>query len=156
MASAEHRLQMLQIAIKGLPHCSITNIELQPHASPFTYDTLCQLRTQYENSDKDVQWHLVIGDDLLYTLPKWHCAEQLLEEFGLYIGQRGGKIQDWEALFKDNPKVLTQICSSILPMRQLEISATELRSRLAQQLYCDHLMPPQVINYIQTHHLYGT
>lgn len=43
----------------------------------------------------------------------------------------------------------------MIPTRLMDISATEIRKRLAQNLYCGHLVPAVVLDYIREHQLYS-
>ena len=42
------------------------------------------------------------------------------------------------------------------PTNLLEISATEIRQRLKKKLYCGHLVPAKVLDYITLHRLYSS
>ena len=43
---------------------------------------------------------------------------------------------------------------NFIETRQMQISSTEIRKRIKNNLYIGHLVPPKVVDYIYSHSLY--
>ena len=73
--SVESRLQMLELATEEEEHFSICLEELSRKGPSYTYDTMLQLTKKHP----DVQFHFIIGGDMVEYLPKWYNIEALLD-----------------------------------------------------------------------------
>ena len=49
---------------------------------------------------------------------------------------------------------LVRLAPPLIGPRQIPISSTQIRDRLKKRLYCGHLVPAQVLKYIEIHGLY--
>ena len=74
ITSVESRLHMLELATEAEEHFSICLEELSRKGPSYTYDTMLQLTKKYP----DVQFHFIIGGDMVEYLPKWYNIEALL------------------------------------------------------------------------------
>ncbi len=148
--SAKHRLKMTQLAIKGHPKFKVIKNEIFSNSPSRTYETLSALSTSPENSKKE--FVLILSADLLERLSQWHQVERLLNSYSLFIGARTlapPKI-DQKLSFDLKQKIEKNFYS----IRLLEISSENLRERLKKKLYCDHLCPAKVLDYIYENRLY--
>lgn len=127
-----HRLEMLRLAIAPVPQFEVTTIELEREGPSYTVDTIEELARQYQNL------FLIIGEDSRSEFHKWKDWQRIEQMATLLAGPR---------------ECSTKATS---PYRILEISSTELRERLSKGLYCEHLIPKNVLDYIHTHQLYLT
>lgn len=144
-ASAKDRFEMTKLALEGMPNCSLLKLELEREGPSYTIDTMKELIRLHPN----VQFHLIVGEDILEGLPKWKHVEELLTLAPPLTGTRPG----------DNlPKLPLAIEKWIdrgrTDIPSMEISSTELRARLIQKKYCGHLIPAKVLDYIHAHRLY--
>lgn len=73
ITSVESRLHMLELATEAEEHFSICLEELSRKGPSYTYDTMLQLTKKYP----DVQFHFIIGGDMVEYLPKWYNIEAL-------------------------------------------------------------------------------
>ncbi len=64
--------------------------------------------------------------------------------------------KDHQATFHlwKNAEELGRLAPPLFAARQFEISSTQVRERLSRHLYCGHLIPAPVYEYIQLHKLY--
>ncbi|HLR29295.1 MAG TPA: nicotinate (nicotinamide) nucleotide adenylyltransferase [Paenalcaligenes sp.] len=144
--SAEHRLAMLQLAIDHNPILHINPIELERTGPTYTLDTLQQLPT-------DAQYYWVLGSDQLQNFHTWQGWQEILQYVTLAVAQRpGATIQpaaELSAYLQANGLTLETI-----DFEPMDISATEIRSRLKQHRSTDGLLEPKVQQYIKRHQLY--
>ncbi len=172
-ASILHRKQMINLAIQSIPQFKVVNEKETTAQSAYTIDTLRYLIEQEKKRERKedkvalTQLFLIIGEDILSEFLSWKEPEEIIKLAPLIIGCRhlpqvaSEKIKLSEIKLnpvtlsgKDN--VLQAMIAGKIKTQLLDISATEIRQRLAQGLYCKHLIPQEVIDYIQLHHLYLT
>ncbi len=137
VASAAHRLAMLRLAIAGEPGWHIDERELAPGASGYTVDTLESLRAQHPGSPLV----MLLGADQFAKLGSWHRPERLFELCRFAVFARPG----WP---------VTDPRAAVIPMAPLEISASDIRARLARGDDVSALVPAPVLAYIRAHGLY--
>lgn len=140
-AGLEDRLNMVNLAIEAIPSFSLLTWECHQPPPSYTVDTLRKLHDSFP----EVHWKLLLGFDSAINLEKWKEPNEILKLATPLIGARSGF--DDENLLKKNKIVLNQI-----PL--LGISSTMIRQRLKQKLYCGHLIPQKVMDYIFLHNLY--
>ena len=171
-ASAEHRLAMVQLACEHLSQQSINgepltgivadDIELKRDQPSYSVATLELLRQQLP---KETALSWVIGDDAWDSLHQWHRIDEFLSLANLVIINRGHENQfsvdtlqgQWlkeHATELDNLLECTNGKLIRLNWRLLDVSATYLRSLLAQGQGAQLLTPDVVLKYIAEHQLY--
>jgi nicotinate-nucleotide adenylyltransferase len=143
LAPAEHRLAMLHLAIEGEPRFAIEDRELQRRGPSYTLDTVRELQA----ATPAAQWFLVIGQDQYRNLHTWHGVQQLLQLVTLAVAQRPGSADDAELGIQAAPRVT-------LALPAMDISATDIRARVAVGQGISSLVPPAVAQYIHQHRLY--
>jgi nicotinate-nucleotide adenylyltransferase len=145
MAAAEHRLMMCRLAVAGVDGFEIDDRELRRAGPSYTIDTVRELRQA--GWDK-VPW--LLGADQVESLPKWHQPHDLLREAQFHIMARPGWNLDWKKLPPEYAVLADRLVTSLM----VDISATDIRRRVAHGLPIDFLTPPAVCQYITQHGLY--
>jgi nicotinate-nucleotide adenylyltransferase len=145
-----HRLEMVQLAIAGIPNFQRIDIEAYAPGYSYTVETLRQLQQQFP----DKKFSFIIGDDAISRFFQWREPEQIIQLATLLVGRRSSTPLDMSGLQGD-PAICEAIRKGMTQTRLLEISGTEIRRRLSLNRYCKHLAPPNVIDYICHHHLYS-
>ena len=166
-ASAKHRLAMVQLACDMLSQQGVTNIiaddiELKRDQPSYSIATLEALRSQLP-SDTALSW--IVGDDAWESIHQWHRIDEILSLANLVIINRGSEKQYSQDTLQGQwlKQHATELDNLIecpagkikrLNLRLLDISATYLRSLLAQGQGAQLLTPETVLNYIAEHQLY--
>lgn len=144
-ATAKERLEMTKLALEGMPNCSLLHLELDREGPSYTIDTIKELLRLHSG----VQFHLILGEDVLEGLPRWKQVEELLTLAPPFTGTRPG------AKLPELPLPIRKwVDQGKTDIPSMEISSTELRQRLIQKKYCGHLIPAKVLDYIHAHRLY--
>ncbi len=159
--SAGQRLQMAQLAVRGLDAVLVDDRELRRERPSWTIETLESLRAEL---GAEAQLLLLLGWDAFCGLPAWHRWQEILDFCHILVLQR----PDADA---DTPEVLRNLLAarSLVDPQQLHgaagqiafiwqtplaVSATLIRNRLATGRSVRFLVPDAVLDYIQEHGLY--
>ncbi|MGH8737456.1 MAG: nicotinate (nicotinamide) nucleotide adenylyltransferase [Burkholderiales bacterium] len=145
VASAEHRLAMLELALAGEPRYAIDARELRPEASGYTVDTLAALRAELGPHAPLV---LLMGSDQYEKLAGWHRWRELFGLTRIAVVARPGRTPEADARIRAAGPVLR------VEMAPLDVSSTEIRARMAHGEDVSGMLPPPVHEYISTHRLY--
>lgn len=141
----EHRREMVRLAIEPLePRFKLIDLELDRPGPSYTIDTVQILLQEFKNDS----FRLVIGQDVLAGLSRWKDVETLLELAPPLVGARPSQLNVLD------PWVKKVIEKGLISTSIMEISSTEIRQRLRQGLFCGHLVPAKVLDYIYANHLY--
>ncbi|BCG63691.1 MAG: nicotinate-nucleotide adenylyltransferase [Methyloprofundus sp.] len=157
--SSEQRLQMLQLAISEAPELQIDTRELERAGISYMVDTLAAIRAEV----RQVPIMLFIGMDAFNGLTSWHRWQELFDYAHIVVMTRPKFGAEKPPDFIKNKQVSDRQSLKSYPsgkiyfqqVTQLEISATFIRRIFAENNNPGFLLPKSVINYIQTHRLYG-
>jgi nicotinate-nucleotide adenylyltransferase len=135
VASAEMRLSMLQAAIDGEPAFVTDDCELLRSPPSYAIDTVKQIRQR----EGDVQIYYLVGEDNIASLPRWHRFDELEKLVCFVALDRAGV----EA--KHSYQVVGH---------KIDISATDIRKRVASGQSIRYLVPLVVEKMIRRGNLY--
>ncbi len=147
-AVAKHRLNMLQLALENMAHTSIYAKELFRPPPSYTVDTIRSLLKE----EKEIELYLILGEDAAQSLHQWKGVETLLSLAPPLVGTRFGKIK--KNLHSPLEPISQKIAEGSCLIAAMDIQATEIRERLKNRLYCGHVVPAKVLDYIYQNRLY--
>jgi len=136
VASGEHRVAMLRLAIGDNDFYEIDARELAPGASGYTYDTLKELRLELGSATE--LW-LLMGADQYAKFDTWHRPDDVRRLARIAVFARPG---------------FSLKNTSVIPMEPMAISASNIRARVARGEDIAALVPPAVADYIARERLY--
>jgi nicotinate-nucleotide adenylyltransferase len=173
VASFEDRVAMVKLAIADDVRFQVSTID-RPRSDGrpnYTIDTIRRLKDSLEPQD-----HLfcLVGADSFLSLPRWYRAAELMVACDFIVaGRPGFDFHNAQRTLpqglrvsgepRHEPKLsIVSVTNDIgqsstfyfLPDLREEISATEVRSALADHLVDNHALPRPVAEYIREHHLY--
>ncbi|EXI81239.1 MAG: putative nicotinate-nucleotide adenylyltransferase [Candidatus Accumulibacter appositus] len=165
--SARHRLAMVRLATARNPSFEVDAAEVDTAQASYTVLTLERLR-QANQLGQRRPLVLLLGADAFAALPGWHRWQSLLELAHIGVAHRPGFPIDVarlpEALlacyrerFCAQPAALRESAAgriATFAMTPLGISATQIRTLLANGSSPRYLLPDEVIAYIRNHRLY--
>ena len=152
ISAAEHRVQMVRLAIADKPYFRLATMETERAGPSYTIDTITELKTQLGTGD---ELFFILGWDSLAQLPAWRDAPRLIKLCCLVAVPRPGySLPDLDSLEAIIPGLSQRLITLDKPA--IDVSATEIRKRVAQGLSIDHLVPEPVGEYIRQHKLYST
>lgn len=147
LTSAFHRYQMTLRAIAPNEAFDCSDIEIKRVGPSYSVDTLHQLLEIYPGSTL----YYITGVDAVAEILTWHRHQEVVELATFIAATRPGY-----DLHKLKSRLPDSYHSRVLLMESngLEISSSDIRSRLAIGLPARYLTPDDVLEYIHTHRLY--
>ena len=166
--SAQQRLEMVRLAIAGNPRFDLDAAEVEADQPSFTVPTLERLRHP-DQCGTQRPLVLLVGADAFAGLPDWHRWEEIFKLAHIAVAHRPGFPIDTGSLpeslagiyrerYSTSPAALAEAPAGRIvtfAMTQLAISATQIRSLLANGRSPRYLLPDAVIAYIQSTFLYS-
>lgn len=149
----EQRLEMLRLALEDVPNCKITDVEAKRQGPSYTIDTLQALAAEEAKRSSNKKFCLILGEDAVRNFCKWHQPEEIVKQVPLYVGRRLS-VEVGELEPSGEPSVVKALRSGMTNTKIMEISGTTIRDRISKGLYCGHLVPAKVLDYIYAHGLY--
>jgi nicotinate-nucleotide adenylyltransferase len=138
ITAASLRLEMLEAAIAGNPHFAVDDLELKREGPSYTVDTLRALHGR----DPDAELFLLMGADQYADLSTWHEAEAIPRLAHVVVLARQGEKPPHDVTAAD--------------VTRIDISATEIRRRVAAGRPIRYLVPEAVEAVIRRERLYLT
>jgi len=154
LTSGAHRLAMLERAVAGSPTLSVSDIELQRGGLSYTIDTVEAMQQQLPAAEL----YFIIGEDSLTELHRWHRIDALLEccRFVTLARPSSAAHSRDSAALQLPAAHARHMIETIAAGRQIEISSSDIRTRIASGRSIRYLVPSQVEAYIETHRLYAS
>jgi len=164
-ASAIDRVAMLRLAFDRQPvPVVIDEQEIRRQNGSYTIDTLRAVRAE---AGPEASIAFVMGADQLLHLNTWHEWRTLFDLAHICAASRPGF--DMTSLPPDVAREFTRRTAPPSQLREtphgltflalnlaVDVSATEIRSLLAQGKRPQQLLPASVLDYIEQHNLYKT
>ena len=83
----QQRLEMLRLAVEGVPGIEVSDMELKREGKSYTYLTVEALRDEYP----DAELYLLMGTDMFLSFHTWMNPERITAQATLAIMYRGEK-----------------------------------------------------------------
>jgi len=147
LSAATHRLAMVQLAFADVPRISVDTQEIERTGPSYSVDTLRHIA----NEEPGAELFLLMGADQAAALTTWHDWQAILQLAIICVATRAqqsnnGALFDAEKLF---PERFLHLSMPATP-----VSATRIRSMIANGQSVQTLVSEPVARYIADHHLY--
>lgn len=150
ISPAQHRVEMARLAIADRPCFKLSMVEVERPGPSYTVDTIADLQAQFGAGE---ELFFILGWDSLAQLPQWHEPSRLVTMCHLVAVPRPGyqlpDLKSLEAVIQGLSRSLV-----LLDRPEVDIDATEIRSRVARGLSISQLVPAPVDRYIKQNKLY--
>ncbi|MCQ2362058.1 MAG: nicotinate-nucleotide adenylyltransferase [Acidaminococcaceae bacterium] len=147
-ASPEDRYCMTELAVDGISHFSVSDVEFKKKGISYTFETLRIMKQQFPNQDL----YFIIGADGVPQLDSWHHIDEIFELAKFAVVYRPGyeeEIALAKQRFGENSKKIIMIETPEDP-----VSSTLVRENIVKKLPLTGLVAPAVEQYIQEWRLY--
>jgi len=153
LADATDRLAMARLAIGDEPGFEVSDIEIRRTGPSYTILTVEDFARQVGDG---VPLCWMIGGDTLPELHTWHRAGELVDLCRIVTaGRPGFEMADLSVLEPIlSVEQIQRLRADILDTPRIDISATDIRRRVAEGHSIRYLVPDPVRAYIDEHGLY--
>lgn len=134
-----HRMEMTRLCTARNPGFEVSGMEADRGGISFTLDTLELLREQYTLA----KFFLILGADAASAFGSWKEPGRIVDLADLIIYPR----EDFDAS-------RVSVAAHWLKTKQIRVSSSDIRSRIAQGKPVRRLVPEVVRMYITDHRLY--
>ena len=152
LASAALREAMLEAALLDNLDFDLLDIELRRGGVSYTVDSLREIRGLYPGAERV----FIIGADTLPELHGWKDIGEILDLCRFAVLARPG--HDLSLLRADRLGLPSpwpeRLLAGVARSRQVDISSSDIRHRIAEGLSIRYLVPQAVEMIIREHHLY--
>jgi nicotinate-nucleotide adenylyltransferase len=165
IAGAKERLEMVRLAVRDVPFLEASDVELARPGPSYTVETLQYFQDIF---GAHCVIYFIVGIDAFFEITTWKSYLQLFSLAHFIILARPGKRVDELRAF-----ILTHISRDynqeeamepyrhpewrtifFLRVTHMDISATQIRTRVGEGRSIRFLVPPQVEDYIKKKGLY--
>jgi len=162
--AAEHRLNMVRLAIEGNPAFEASEREIQRGGVSYSVETLREIAG--EEPDREI--HFIVGADSFNEITSWHKYEELFQLANIIVvprpGYALGQVEDVLPV-----AVASHFCYDeargiyrgdggrfirFVETTGMGISASEIRGRVKRGASIRYLLPAPVAEYIEKEGLY--
>lgn len=149
LSHAADRVLMTRLAIANDPMLDVSLVELEREGPSYTVDTLDELHRR----QPDAEWVLILAADSLADIDTWREPDRILELASWAVGPRPGTaLPSRAALARRWGAAAARI--HLLDGPALDVSATEIRRRVASGHAIRYLVPRAVEDFIAERRLY--
>jgi nicotinate-nucleotide adenylyltransferase len=141
-----HRLAMVQACFAGVPGIEVDPVEIARGGLSYMVDTVEDVRRRMP----DARLHLLIGSDVVPTLPRWRDVDRLLRMVQLVVLSRDAADPSPGSELVVHGGVVAQR----LATRRVDVSSTEIRARFRCGRSIRGFVPDAVATYIASTGLY--
>lgn len=148
-ASAEDRLAMVEAALADRPEFLVSRVDVDRDGPTYTVDTLRDLRQWFAGAypQDAADWTLITGADALMQMHEWRAPQEIAQ-----LAHIVGVTRPGHAI--GTPLGLPAGSWSRVEIPGIDVSATEVRRRVARGEAIADLVPAPVVQYIAEHGLY--
>lgn len=153
LAPSPHRLEMVRLAVQDEPLFEVSDYELLQPGPSYTVLTVEEFRRRLGDG-AELFW--IIGADSLPELANWYQADRLVDLCRIITAARPGwEVPDLSALARRlRPDQVEKLRAGILQTLRIDVSASEIRRRIAAGLSIRYMVPDAVADYIAANGLY--
>jgi nicotinate-nucleotide adenylyltransferase len=155
LAPAQHRAEMVKLAIAGEPLFDFDDYDLTREGPSYTVDTVAHFRQEL---GLDVALHWIIGADTVAELANWYRVRALVDSCRIVIAARPGWDHiDFDALrTRLGEEQIASLRAGMVDTPRIDIGATDIRHRVRNRRSIRYLVPGTVASYIADRGLYGS
>ena len=158
LLDANVRLKMVELAVSEFNKLKACDIEFNMPTPSYSYNTLSKLKTSYPDNDFTV----ILGSDQISRFQGWKNWQYIVENFNIFFYPRNNEIthkdDNLSELFLQNfnKGIVIRNCKLFADVPKFDISSTEIRNNIANNISVDNMTPPSVWNYIKENDFYKT
>lgn len=150
IASDQHRIEMVKLAIEGNPHFELSTMEIDRDGITYTAETLQQLIKEYPENE----YYFILGLDSLQQIEKWRSPNIIFQLAHIVAAGRyhfpkdkiEGQVHHLEEVYQGK--------IHLLEIPNIDLSSEMLREHVKNGKSIRYYVPCSVDQYIREHGLY--
>ena len=152
LAEAEHRAEMVRLAIEGEEGFRFDDFDLNRPGPCYTIDTVAHFRGRFPSAEIC----LLIGADSLIELATWHRARELISNCTVVTAARSGgaPIAALELERAFGKEATARLLAGVVETPVIDISSTMIGERVTTGHSIRYLLPESVRQFIESNGLY--
>ena len=139
LISAKDRYNMLKIAIKDFKNIEIDDIILNHKENLYAVDSFKILSEKYKNTD----FYFIMGSDNFEKMPQWKDYNIIINKYKYLVIER-----------ENHEDTINYENIVYYKSQQKDISATQIRKMIKNNININELLNKDVLNYIRINKLY--
>ena len=145
ISPARHRTAMIGLALQARPYFKSSTIEIEHQGPSYSVNSMAELKAQ---AVEPTDWYFILGWDNLSKIPQWREPAKLIEMcFLAAVPRPGYERPNMKILEAALPGISKKVI--LMDKPRLEISATDIRNKVAQGIPISGLVPEAVEKYIR-------
>lgn len=151
ITGSEDRLAMLELALKDIPYCVVSDFEMQREGNTYTAHTLELLKQEYP----EYKFYFIIGADSLFQIERWYHPEKVMEMTSLLVS--GREYVGAQRTLDEQIAYLTEKYDAdiqALHNEEVDIASADIRKRVSEGKDITKDVPEAVETYIKARGLY--
>lgn len=152
-ASDMDRLKMLSLAVEGREKYEVSDYEINMPAPSYTVDTVRHFQSFYGD---EIVLYWLVGADSIDDLVYWYRITELIDACKIAMMYRAAYEKPDFTKYKSvwgNDRV-EKLQKNVIPTPLVDISSTQVRTRLASGEDVAQMLDVSVLSYIIEHRLY--
>lgn len=148
--STDRRVDMIKLAIHDIEYFKLSAHELTNIHTSYSFRTLQELQELHPTHE----YYFILGSDSLFNIESWRHPEKIFESCTILVACRENidiKLIKEQILHLNNKY---NGCIKLLPMPLLEISSSEIRTRISNKKSIKYIVPDCIRQYISEYNLY--
>lgn len=145
VTSAEHRLEMVRLAIDGNPRLALSDVEVKRTEPSYTVETIRQFRREFGEREK---LYFIMGADSLAQFFTWKDPLDLISACEFVVAPRPGVSPGG-----GDPRIREK--AHLLDTPLIGVSSSDIRERVRTGRSIRYLVPEGVVAYIKEKNLYS-
>ena len=144
------RFEMCNLAFSGLPKTEVSDIEIKRVGKSYTVITLREL----SSPENDI--YMLCGSDMVLTLDRWYCFEEIFKLCTVVYARRENDAQIEGTINEKVAEYKSKYGARVekLDLVPLELSSTEIRTAVAAGSDISHSVPEKIEDFIKGKGLY--
>lgn len=148
--TSEDRLIMTRLAFDAMPYAEVSDMEIKRGGRSYTAMTLSELKRE------DNELYFLCGTDMFLSLESWYHPEIIFSLATICYVRRENDSDNEEKLIALEKHYKERFNAKIMPipLSVTELSSSEIREKIQNNLPVNDLIPDNVNNYIQKRGIY--
>ena len=148
--TSEDRLEMTRLAFEDIPYAEVSDMEIKRGGRSYTAITLSELKTDQN------ELYFLCGTDMFLSLESWYRPDVIFSLATICYVRRENDTENDKKLAEAEKHYTKKYGANIVSVgvEAMELSSSEIRTKIKHNLNVLNLVPENVNDYIQSRGIY--